>query len=225
LPADPVPALREVTPEVLAAALHGERPATVALVLACLDIPQASAVLRILPPEVRHDAATRLRQPAPPNRDLVNRILRAVLARCREAAEKPPEPTGDERLTRLADLIRALGRDDRREILARLEATDPDAGFKVRKQLYRFTDVLRVDDRTLQGILGELNIKTLAVALKNASDEIKTKVLNNVSKRARDNVNEEMELLGNVQQSQIEQAQDLLVQILQRLDQEGQLSL
>jgi flagellar motor switch protein FliG len=217
--------LKECTPEILATALRGERPATVALTLTFLDIPQASAVLKLLPPELRHEAVTRQLQPTPLNQELVNRILRVVLARCRHLAATPTKPSGDELIYRMAELIRSLGKDDRREIVERLERSDPESATKVRKQLYRFTDVLRLDDRTLQTILGELNVKTLAVCLKDATEEIKTKIMNNVSRRARENVAEEMELLGGIQPAQIEEARGQVVDAIRRLDQEGGLSL
>lgn len=224
-PADPVAALRECPPEAVAAALKGERPAAVALVVGCLEVPQATAVLKLLPPDVRHEAAVRLGLPTGLRPELAQRILQAVLARCKEYAAKPAEPSGDQLLVRMADLVRGLGREDRKEILARLEKSDPETAEKVRRKLYTFADLLRLDDRTVQGILGDFSTQTLALALKGASEEIKVKVLTNVSKRAKETIGEEMELLASASAAMVEDAQNQFVQTLQALDAEGKISL
>jgi flagellar motor switch protein FliG len=223
--ADPVAALREIDPEMIAGALREERAATVAIVLSVLDVQHAGLVLKLLPAEIRHEAVARQCQPVPQNQDLVRRILLAIVERCRQTVDVPLKPSTDQLATRMADLVRALGREDRRQIVGRLELTDPEMAEKVRKMMYRFADVLKVDDRTLQGILGELNISTLSISLKGADEDVKNKLLNNISKRARENVLEEMELLGSVQPAQIEEAQSAVVQVLQQLDEEGKLTL
>jgi flagellar motor switch protein FliG len=225
LPEDPVPALRQLRPDVLVSILREERLPTIALVLSQLDIPQASAILKLLPPEIRQEVATRQLQPIALQPQLVTRVLSSVLARCQKIADIPPKPSQDELIFRLAELLRSLERADRQSVIERLERTDADTAAKVRKLLHRFTDVLRLDGRTLQGILSELNVKTLALSLKNASEEVKEKILANVSKRARDNVTEEMEMLVNVSQNEINEAQEQVVAIIRRLDEEGKLTM
>ncbi|MBY0232937.1 MAG: hypothetical protein K2W96_26945 [Gemmataceae bacterium] len=225
-PAEPdaVQLLRGCAPEALARALRDERASSVSLVLGFLETAQATAVLKLLPPEVRHEALARQARPVALNDDLVERILRLVLSRCRAPAEKAPRPTGDDLVTRLAELIRSQDGTDRKEVLDRLERSDAAIAEKVRKQLYRFADLLRVPDRTLQGILGEVDGKTLALALKDAPAEIKGKVLANLSRRAQQNLAEQMEMLSSVPPAQVAEAQDAIIQILRRLDQEGQLA-
>ena len=77
----------------------------------------------------------------------------------------------------------------------------------------------------MQKLLSEIDSKTLSVALKGASEDISTKVLNNLSKRAREGIQEEIELLGNVQASQVRQAQKTVVDVILRLDQAGELQM
>lgn len=225
-PSDPTAAIREFTPETLAAALRSERPTTVALVLAQLELSQASAVLKLLPAEVRREAVARQVQSVSLPPDLMRRILEGIAARCRILAATPGRSGGEDDVVRLADLIRSLDREDRLEITGRLERKDPTKADKVRKLLYRFSDVLRLDDRTLQTVLGNLEVKSLALALKGAPEETQSKILNNVSRRVRDNVNEEMELLGSsVQPAQIEDARQTIADTLRQLDEEGKLSM
>jgi flagellar motor switch protein FliG len=223
-PDDPVTALRNCTPEALAGVLAEERASTVSLVLGYLDVPHASAVLKLLPAEVRHEAVTRQHLPVSLNEELVGRILRLVLARCRETAEKRARPSGEGLIARLCELVRSLEGPDRRVVLERLERTDAPTAEKVRKQLYRFADLVRLDDRALQGILGEVDVKTLALALKGGDEDLKARLLRNVSKRAQQNLTEEMEMLGSVPPNRIEEAQEVFVLVLRRLDEEGKLA-
>jgi flagellar motor switch protein FliG len=217
--------LQELAPEALALGLRGERAPTVSMLLGGLEPAKAAEVLKHLPPEIRHETAVRLGSAAPPARELLVHVSKAVLERCRKLAEAGPEPTVDDRLMRLADMVRALGTEDRQAIVQRLQATDPATAAKVASQLYRFEDVLRVEDRALQGILSQLDMKALAAALKNASEEISAKILANVSKRARDAVNEEMELSGHVPPARIKEAQEKVINVIRQLDQEGKLTL
>ncbi len=222
---DAVALIRDCPPEALARALRDERPTVIALVLGYLETTHACAVLKLLPPEARHDALARQAHPVSISDELVERILRLVLSRCRRPAEKPARPEGDDLVTRLAELIRSLGGEDRKEVLGRLDRTDPATAEKTRKQLYRFSDVLRLSPRTLQSILGEVDVKTIALALKGATQEVKDKILNNVSRRAQQNLAEQMDLMAEVPPAQVDEAQEVIVQILRRLDQEGQLTL
>lgn len=222
---DPIEALKQFSPDVLLSALRSEGPATVALVVGCLDIPRATALLKLMPPEVRLEATIRSSQPSPLKPELRMRILSAVAARCREAAEQPAQLSGDQLVQRMVALVRSLGREDRLAIVGKLESSDPQLAEKVRKQLYTFDDLLRLDGRTLQSILGEVATQTLALAVKGVSEDVRAKLLTNVSRRARDTIQEELELLASAQPAQIEDAQYQIVQVLQRLDQEGKVSL
>ena len=106
-----------------------------------------------------------------------------------------------------------------------MQEQEPEAATKVKDLLYQFEDLLRIVDRSMQKLLSEIDSKTLSVALKGASEDILTKVLNNLSKRAREGIQEEIELLGNVQASQVRQAQKTVVDVILRLDQAGELQM
>jgi flagellar motor switch protein FliG len=221
---DAVKALRALSPSELLLGLKDEQPATVAIVLGCLDLKTTAEVLRQLPPDIRHGAALRLARPVSPSREVVAQVSRAVLNKCKQAAEEP-EPSNDEKLMRLADVIRSLGREDRQVILDKLSKNNTAAAETIKKQLYRFSDLLRIDDRGLQGILSQLDMKTLAAAVKNADPAVKEKVLTNVSRRAREAVTEELELSASLPKSQSDEAQDRILEIVRTMDQDGKLNM
>jgi flagellar motor switch protein FliG len=163
---DSIAALRALESDQLLAALRDEQPPTVARVMACLEPSAAAELVKRLPAEVRPEVALRLSQTGSGNREVLACLARAVLARCRSQKDAPPEPPADDRVHRTATLLRTLARAERVEILKRIEETDPETAAKVGEQLYQFSDLLRIEDRALQSVLAELELKTLALALK-----------------------------------------------------------
>jgi len=122
-------------------------------------------------------------------------------------------------------MLRALKREERIAIIEALNQADPVACNKVKERLYLFEDILRIEDRALQMVLVELDTPTLAMALSGVVEELKTKVVKNMSSRAQSMLNEEVGLLGNVPASKVQQAQTKIVGILRRFEEEGQLSI
>jgi flagellar motor switch protein FliG len=226
---DPLAALREMSGAAagvdrLALSLSDEHPRTIALVLSQLEPDGAGEVLKRLHPEMRREVSLQLSREVSVHPDLVNRIVRTVLAKCRTLAEAPPAATSN-RFKRMAEMLRRLDKPDRMEVLAALEQSDAPTAAQVKEFLYGFDDLLLVEDRSMQKLLAEIDSKTLASALKGASDAIKDKVRNNLSKRARETLNEEMELLGGLPTTTIQQAQKSIVDAIQRLDQAGELTM
>ncbi len=189
-----------------------------------MDPDRAGEVLKRLHPEMRRAVSVQLGKEVAVNPDLVSRIIRTVLAKCRTLAEAPPAASGN-RFKRMAEMLRRLEKPDRMEVLAALEQNDAQTAAQVKEFLYSFDDLLIIEDRSMQKLLAEIDSKSLASALKGASDPIKEKVRNNLSKRARETLNEEMELLGALPPPAILQAQKSVVDVIQRLDQAGELTM
>jgi flagellar motor switch protein FliG len=231
---DPLWALREMcgadehpaTPNLdrLSLALSDEHPRTVALILDQMAPDRAGEVLKRLHPEMRRLVSVQLGKEVIVSQDLVFRIIRTVLTKCRTLAEAPPASTVN-RFKRMAEMLRRLEKPDRMEVLAALEQNDAQTATQVKEYLYSFEDMLIIEDRSMQKLLAEIDSKSLASALKGASEDIKEKVRSNLSKRARETLNEEMELLGAIAPPTIQQAQKAVVEVIQRLDSAGELTM
>jgi flagellar motor switch protein FliG len=219
---DPLKALNHLSPELLARALEGENARPVALVLSYLEVDQAGEVFKRLPSEVRRDVSVLLTSPLP-GIDVARRIAQALLEKARSLGEAAPPPGADDRARKLAEMLRLLGKADRMELLAVMQERDSAAAAAVREYLYLFEDLLSLDNRSVQKVLGEIDPKGLAMALKDASPEITAKVLTNLSKRAGEVVKEEMEFLSSAPADQVRQAQKAITDIIQRLDLAGEL--
>lgn len=220
---DALAALAQLPSERVAKALADESPRTISLILNSLDLKQAGEIFKRLPATARAEASVQFSAQEMPSLEIVQRIAQAVVRKSQLVTDKPSFPAGAARNRKMADMLRLLDKPDRLQVLEALEANDPATATAIKEMLYRFEDALRVENRSMQKILMEIDTKGLAVALRDVSDELKDKFLANLSKRAQDNLRDEMELVQNVPKDQIEQAQKDIVAVIQRLDLAGEL--
>jgi flagellar motor switch protein FliG len=220
---DPLAGLYEIPIDRLVAALKDEAPRTVSIVLSYLEATRAGTLLKGLASELRKQVSAQLAKRCSVNAEILERIARALALKSQQSREVVKESTGDAKFQRIADMLRLLDKTERNEMLTALTEEDEATATRVREFLYRFDDFLRIESRSMQKLLAEIDSKTLAVALKGASEAITEKVLANLSKRARESLTEEGELLGTLAPAQVDQARKAVVEIIQRLDQAGDL--
>jgi flagellar motor switch protein FliG len=220
---DPLGALARMSGERLALALEGENARTVSLLLNYLDGPLAGDVFKRLPAELRNDVTVQFTTQGTPKLEVLKRIALAVLDKSRRVTEKPQLPDETTRYRKIADMLRLLDKPERLAVMTLLQEKEPEAALEVKAYLYRFEDVLRVEGRSMQKVLANLDTKNLAIALKGAAEAIKDKFLASLSKRAQETLLEEMELAHSVQKDQIEQGRKEVVEVIQRLDLAGEL--
>jgi flagellar motor switch protein FliG len=220
---DPISQLRAMDLDRLLAGLEGEHPQTVATVINCLEPQAAGDVLKRLAADTRKLAFLRFGQTSHSPLDLVPRIVQAIVQKCHALSQSPLEEKGDAKYQKMADVLKRLDRTDRTELLAALTEQDSATAALVKDRLYVFEDLRLIEDRSVQKLLAEIDSKMLATALKGAAEDISQKVLNNLSKRGREMVTEEINFMGSIPPAQIQQAQKAVVEVIQRLDQAGEL--
>ncbi|MCS6866420.1 MAG: FliG C-terminal domain-containing protein [Gemmataceae bacterium] len=223
-PPPPADELRTLAPDIVARALEGEQPGTVAIVLATLDPATAGKVLQRMPLEFRAEVTLRMAKPTTRSPHMINQLLHAVAAKARRLTELPKEPNPDELIEKLADMIRALPRAERLPVIKQIEAADPVLASKILEKLYRIEDLLRIPDRQMQVLLGKLDVKTLATALKGVTAEIMDKVTRNMSSRSRDVLRDESELLGTVSAARIREAQAKVIAAVRKAEEDGEVT-
>ena len=221
--ADPLAALNQVASERLMRVLDGENPRTIALVLNYLTGDKAGELYKQLQAGIRREVSVHMATCVMPGPEVVHRVVAAILAKEQSLPEVVGDSKGDARFKKMAELLWKLERTERTEALAALQDRNPDAASQVRELLYQFTDLLRLDSRSIQKVLGQMDGKMLAVALKGADEDVKQIVLDNMSKRAKDGLLEEIDFLGAIPANQIQQAQKSVVEVIQHLDQAGEL--
>ena len=109
-------------------------------------------------------------------------------------------------------------------LLSQIDAQDPEVAASVRNLMFTFSDIVKLSDRELQSLLREVDQKDLVVALKGASEELKVKILTNMSEEVRTFITQEMEFLGPMRLSEVEEVQLRIVQQLRQLEEQGQIT-
>jgi flagellar motor switch protein FliG len=220
---DPLQQLRSYPPQVLARALHQEPPAVIALILATLEPAAAGQVLARLPGSLRPEIAVRLARTATPQPALLRNLACALIDKCRQLAELPLPASPEAMVAQLVGMLRALPRPERMPVVRQMETIDPDLAAKVLADLTRLEDLLKIPDRQMQTLLTKLDMKTLATALKNAPEAVRNKVAANLSTRARQVLQEEMEFLGDVPASRIKEAQSRVLAAVVKAEEAGEI--
>ncbi len=218
---DGVAQLRRLPADRLAAALRGENARTVSLVLDALDAEGAAEVLRRLPADVRREASVWLGRGGERNPVLMQRIARALVQKSRGGAENAGPDAA--RAGRIAEMLRGLDRVERLDLLATLETRDPETAARVRADLYRFEDVARVADRSVQKMLSGIDLRTLALALTDAPEAAAAKIVANLSPRVQEMAAAEREILGQTPPGQVALARRKFTEAMQSLDAAGAL--
>ena len=122
----------------------------------------------------------------------------------------------------MAELLNLMDTTAEKNIMLSLEADDADLAAEIKNMMFVFDDIILLDDRSVQKVLKEVETKDLSIALKATSDEVKNKIFSNVSERVSKMVEEEMEYMGPTRLSDVETAQSRIVEVIRRLEEEGQ---
>ena len=214
--------LNQMHPYQVAHAIRKESPGVVALVVGKLANEHAAKTLELLPDALRSLVFLAMSQPAATKPMVMQCVLQTTLDLAMQVEERQEI---DEPSDRMANLIRSLPKPVRAPILAQLATENAEIAEAVKKQLYLFTDLIDVGDRDLQKILGMCRTDVLVVALQHADERLLVHVLNNMSKRAKETLQEEMELKANASQIEIDGAREEIVKILVDLDESGAISI
>jgi flagellar motor switch protein FliG len=217
--------LRRADPRQIISFLQDEHPQTIALVLSHMGSEQAAIVLGGLAPELQSDVAHRIAvmdRTTPETVKLVESVFEQKLSTILMQSGEASAVGG---LKPLVDIINRSDRTTERLILESLEERDHDLAELVRAQMFMFEDILNLDDKAVQLVLRQVEVNDLATALKGVRDEVKAKVLKNMSERAAENLEEEISLLGPVRLKTVEEAQAKVIQVIRQLEEAGEIIL
>ncbi len=213
---------RQSDPAQLLTFIQGEHPQTIALVLAHLHPEQASTVLAALEAERQIDVMRRVALMDATSPEVVKEVERVL-----EQKFTTLVAGGQSRVGGVEMAVSVLNHADRateKRILMALETEDPELAQELRRRMFVFDDIVGLDDRSLQRALREVDFTTdMPLALKVGSPEVKAKVMRNVSKRQGEQLAEAMEFLGPVRLREVEDAQQRVVAIIRRLEDEGEI--
>src|SRR5262249_5924877 len=151
---------RLLAPERVAAGLQGESARATALMLNALNPAQAGEGLKRLPAATRREGTLLLGGPLQMPMAGLQRVDRAIWQKSLAVEDRPADVGDDARYRKMADMLRLLDKPERLEILTAMEEKDADGALKVKEYLYQFEDLLRIDDRSMQKLLAEVDSKS-----------------------------------------------------------------
>nr|WP_143547916.1 FliG C-terminal domain-containing protein [Rhodopirellula sp. SM50] len=222
LTGDTVRDLNLMHPYQVAQALKNENPVATAIVLRKLANEHAAKTLEFLPEVVRPNVFLQLAQPLSVSPLIQERILAKALQLSLQVEERETE---QETTSQMANLMRSLPRALRKPMLDELEKRDSDLAETVRNQLYRFEDIEKLGDRDLQKLLGQCQTDALVCALQQVDESLLTFILSNMSKRAKESLQEEMEFKTNATEEEIMEARGSIAKILAGLCEAGEVKI
>ncbi len=215
--------LRKIDPMQIYNFLQHEHPQTVALIMAYLPADSAATVLRMMPQEQQSEVAMRIA--------LMDRTAPEVVREVELVMERKLSSLINQDLAAaggvkpLVDILNFVDRQTEGNILQTFDERDAELADEVRKLMFVFEDLMLLDDRAIQQLLKEVEMKDVALALKGSNEDVKAKIFGNMSTRAAQMLQEDMEFMGPVKRRAIEEAQGRIVAIVRRLEETGKIEI
>lgn len=213
--------LRAIDSSILVDYLKGEHPQTIALVLAHLDHQKVAQIIKEMPEKLQPEIVFRIAN--------LGMVPAGVIEDVDEVLKKEIEAMGSVESKKLggietvAEIMNQLDHNTENNIFASLEEIDADMAENIRQKMFVFEDLINIDNRGIQTILKEITNEDLSLALKTASETLKSHILKNMSSRASEMLLEDMETMGPVKLSDVENAQQNIVRVARKLEAAGKI--
>ncbi|MCI9188229.1 MAG: flagellar motor switch protein FliG [Lachnospiraceae bacterium] len=201
--------------------IQDEHPQTVALILSYLVPQQAAQVVSALPPEKQADVARRIAVMDRTSPEIIKEVEKVLESKLASLVNQDYTIIGG--VDAVVEILNTVDRGTERHIMETLEVEVPELAEEIRKKMFVFEDILLLDDRAIQRVLRDVENNDLSVALKNANEEVKNAIFNNVSKRLAVMIKEDMDFMGPVRMKDVEEAQQKIVNIIRKLEDSGEI--
>ncbi|WP_373600032.1 flagellar motor switch protein FliG [Paraclostridium bifermentans] len=214
---------RKAEPEQILTCIQGESPQAIAILLSHIQPDKAAIVLSELPEEVKLEIALKIGTTSNIPPAVIKSIDKAIEEKLTGLGKMDMESSGG--INSLVDILSNVDRKTEKSIIHFIEAKNEELAEEIKANMFIFDDIVRLDNMAIQRILKEVNVKDLAFALKGANADVSNAIFKNQSQRASQALREEIDLLGKVKISQVEEAQQTIVNVVRRLEDAGEISL
>ncbi len=215
--------LKKADPAQVLSFIQDEHPQTIALILAYMPINAAAQIVSRLPQELRVEVAARIASMEQTPPEVVRRIEQVLEKKISTVLSQEMTHAGGPKA--LVDLLNRVDRTTERLIMDSISETDPELADTVKNMMFVFEDIVQLDDRAVQQVLKEVDMKELATALKGTGGEVQQKFFKNMSERAVAMLKEDMEFMGPVRLKIVEEAQQKVVAAIRRLEESGEITI
>lgn len=214
-------ALELVDPRTLSNFLVNEHPQTVALILAHLDSQKKCDVLKRLPENIQTEVVLRISNLDYISPTLIAQVDEVLKQELATLGSIDTQSLGG--IPPIAEMLNSMDKNTEQSILSRVEEKDPQLAEEIRKLMFVFEDIIFIDDKGMQTLLKDVPNDKLVIALKTAPEELKEKIFKNISKRAADILKDDLEAMGPMRVTDVEAAQQEIVNVAKRLESEGKI--
>jgi flagellar motor switch protein FliG len=199
--------------------IQNEHPQTIALILSFLRPHQAGEVLSALGPDKQADVTRRIAIMDRTSPDVIKEVERALDKKLSMLMMDDYASVGG--VDSVVDILNAVDRSTERHIMETLDVEDVELSEEIRRKMFVFEDILMLSNRDVQEVLRQVETKDLSIALKVASEDLKNHIFANMSKRLAAMTQEDMEYMGPMRRSDIEEAQQKIVNVVRKLQDSG----
>lgn len=213
--------VKKADPTQLLNFIQKEHPQTIALILAYLHPTQAAAILSALPQEKQADVARRIALMDRTSPEIIKEVERILEKNLSTLVVEDYTAAGG--IQTIVDILNSVDRGTEKNIMETLEIEDLELAEEIKKRMFVFEDIITLDNRSIQRFLREVDNNQLAIALKGATEEVQKVIFANMSKRMAEMIREDMEYMGPVRLKDVEEAQQKIVNIIRRLEDEGEI--
>ncbi len=215
--------LKRADPAQLLSFIQDEHPQTIALVLSYMPLTQAATILTKLNPIARAEVAERIAMMDQTPPEVIRKVEQVLEKKVSSMISPEMSKAGGPKA--LVDLLNRVDRGTERLIMESLSENNPELADQVKNMMFVFEDIIQLDDRAIQQILKEVDVKDLATALKGVGGEVMQKIFRNMSDRAVGMLKEDMEFMGPVKLRVVEEAQQKIVAVIRRLEETGDITI
>lgn len=223
LSANPFQFFNVADPAQLATSFQNENPQLIALILAYLKPEISAQVLNALPPEIQAPVALKIAEMKSTNPEVLADIEKIVESKFSSIVVQDFSKAGG--IQTLAGILNRADRATEKNVIDILQDSNPELAEDVKGLMFVFEDIVKLDDKSIQRILREIETKDLALSLKGMGDNVKDKILKNMSERAQGMLNEDMEYMGPVRARDVQAAQSKIVAAIRLLESAGEIVL
>lgn len=213
--------VRRTDPSHLLNFIQGEHPQTIALILAYLDPQKASDILSSLPHTIQAGVAKRIATMDRTSPEVLREVERVLERKLSTLASEDFTSAGG--IDSVVEVLNLVDRGTEKTIIEALEEEDPELAEEIKKRMFIFEDIILLDDRAIQKVLREIENQELAKALKAVETDVQDKIFRNMSKRAVALLREDMDFMGPIRLKDVEDAQQKIVNIIRKLEEQGEI--
>ena len=201
--------------------IQDEHPQTIALILSYLPASQSAAVIGALPLEKQSDVAKRIATMDRTSPDVIKEVEDILERKLASLVNQDYTIVGG--VDAIVNILNTVDRSTEKHIMETLEIEEPELADEIRRKMFVFEDILTLDNRAIQTVLREVDNNELAIALKNANEDVQNAIFSNLSSRLATMIKEDMEYMGPVRLKDVEDAQQKIVNIIRNLEDTGEI--